>query len=140
MVTPRPFLFFLPIFIHLTKNQTNGVCGVDRRTTMGGSSSREQKEVEQVEQAFDDDSFADAMRLHLQRLIFYARSADTLLQREVAERLANEAVKRERTHAHAAPPGLILPTLTRRTPRSLHRQPIVSSRSWSWKGSACCCL
>jgi len=107
---------------------------------MGGASSREQKEVEQVEQAFDDDSFADAMRLHLQRLIFYARSADTLLQREVAERLANEAVKRERTHAHAAPPGLILPTLTRRTPRSLHRQPIVSSRSWSWKGSACCCL
>jgi hypothetical protein len=91
-------------FIKRKKNQTN-VCGVDRGgTTMGGSSSREQKEVEQVEQAFDDDSFADAMRLHLQRLIFYARSADTLLQREVAERLANEAVKRERTHAHAAPP------------------------------------
>ena len=30
---------------------------------MGGGSSREQKEVEQVEQAFDDESFADAMRL-----------------------------------------------------------------------------
>ena len=91
---------------------------------MGGGSSREQKEVEQVEQAFDDESFADAMRLHLQRLIFYARSADTTLQREVAERLANEAVKRASRRgiprcASAFPSLLCTDTLTSPYPRAL---------------------
>ena len=32
--------------------------------------------------------------MHLQRLIVYAQDTDPVLQREVAERLANEAVKR----------------------------------------------
>lgn len=41
-----------------------------------------------------DDAFTEALRVNLQRLIVYAKSADTSLQREVAEKLANEAVKR----------------------------------------------
>lgn len=41
-----------------------------------------------------DEAFTEALRVNLQRLIVYARSADTALQREVAEKLANEAVKR----------------------------------------------
>ena len=64
---------------------------------MGGRSSKEQKEADSVEQDFEeDDDFATSLRLHLQRLIFYAASADPQLQREVAERLANEAVKSHR--------------------------------------------
>lgn len=39
------------------------------------------------------DSFADDIRINLTRLIAYAESSDVLLQREVAEKLANEAVK-----------------------------------------------
>ena len=34
------------------------------------------------------------MRLNLQRLIMYAKGSDVLMQREVAEQLANQAVKR----------------------------------------------
>ncbi|KAF1782494.1 Ankyrin repeat-containing domain [Phytophthora cactorum] len=44
----------------------------------------------------DNDGFTEALRVNLQRLIVYARSADTALQREVAEKLANEAVKPDR--------------------------------------------
>lgn len=44
-----------------------------------------------------DDAFTEALRVNLQRLIVYAKSADTSLQREVAEKLANEAVKRAYT-------------------------------------------
>lgn len=40
-----------------------------------------------------DDGFTEALKVNLQRLIMYAQSADVSLQREVAERLANEAVK-----------------------------------------------
>jgi hypothetical protein len=51
-----------------------------------------------------DDGFTEALRVNLQRLIVYAKSADTSLQREVAEKLANEAVKRtslsEAFHKH----------------------------------------
>ena len=36
------------------------------------------------------------MQVNLSRLIVYAESADTALQREVAEKLANEAVKASR--------------------------------------------
>lgn len=43
---------------------------------------------------FIDDSFCESVRINLQRLIVYAQSADTELQREVAERLANEAIQR----------------------------------------------
>lgn len=42
-----------------------------------------------------DDSLSDALRSNLTRLIAYAKSADPDLQRQVAEKLANEAVKRE---------------------------------------------
>jgi hypothetical protein len=42
-----------------------------------------------------DETFTELLRINLQRLIVYAKSADTSLQREVAEKLANEAVKRE---------------------------------------------
>lgn len=41
-----------------------------------------------------DDSLTDALRSNLTRLIAYAKSADPGLQRQVAEKLANEAVKR----------------------------------------------
>ncbi|KAI9918661.1 hypothetical protein PsorP6_011650 [Peronosclerospora sorghi] len=42
----------------------------------------------------NDEAFTQVLRVNLQRLIVYARSADASLQREVAEKLANEAVKR----------------------------------------------
>ena len=42
----------------------------------------------------EDEGFTEALQINLQRLIAYAKSADTSLQREVAEKLANEAVKR----------------------------------------------
>lgn len=42
-----------------------------------------------------DDALSDALRSNLTRLIAYAKSADPDLQRQVAEKLANEAVKRE---------------------------------------------
>lgn len=43
----------------------------------------------------EDDSLSDELRSSLSRLIAYAKSADPVLQGKVAERLANEAVKRE---------------------------------------------
>lgn len=43
-----------------------------------------------------DDSYVQSLRINLTRLIAYAESADVKLQREVAERLANEAVKTNR--------------------------------------------
>lgn len=44
----------------------------------------------------DEDNLTEALRSNLTRLIAYAKSADPGLQRQVAEKLANEAVKRER--------------------------------------------
>ena len=44
----------------------------------------------------DDEGLTDTLRTHLTRLIAYAESADVSLQQEVAEKLANEAVKPER--------------------------------------------
>lgn len=43
-----------------------------------------------------DSAFIKSLRLNMSRMIAYAESADTVLQREVAEKLANEAVKAER--------------------------------------------
>lgn len=40
----------------------------------------------------DESVFIKSLRVNLSRLIAYAESADTSLQREVAEKLANEAV------------------------------------------------
>ena len=42
---------------------------------------------------FADDEYIQQLRVNLSRLIVYAESAEPSLQREVAERLANEAVK-----------------------------------------------
>lgn len=42
-----------------------------------------------------DEGFSEALEANLHRLIVYAQSADVSLQREVAEKLANEAVKRK---------------------------------------------
>ena len=41
-----------------------------------------------------DDTFTESLKLNLQRLIAYAQGTDPLIQREVAEQLANQAVKR----------------------------------------------
>ena len=49
------------------------------------------------EDAEDAESpFIKSMQVNLSRLIVYAESADVTLQREVAEKLANEAVKPNR--------------------------------------------
>ena len=61
---------------------------------MGGSESK--TEINDVVVADGgDDGLTESLRINLSRLIAYAESADVGLQREVAERLANEAVKRE---------------------------------------------
>lgn len=50
-----------------------------------------------------DTVLTDELRSNLTRLIAYAKSADTTLQRQVAEKLANEAVKRENTKPYHLP-------------------------------------
>jgi len=44
----------------------------------------------------DDDNWTNSLKVNLSRLIAYATSADVTLQREVAEKLANEAVNPKR--------------------------------------------
>jgi len=44
----------------------------------------------------ESSDFVESLKVNLTRLIAYAQSADVVLQREVAERLANEAVKPDR--------------------------------------------
>lgn len=68
---------------------------------MGVSSSRAAGSTSAASHAAEapessDAEFTEALRLHLQRLIVYAEGSDPELQREVAERLANEAVKPDR--------------------------------------------
>ena len=77
---------------------------------MGAGKSRARGDGKYDDDYKEDDS-EDAlkqMELHLTRLIAYAESADTGLQREVAERLANEAVKPERQVQIVALGGLRL--------------------------------
>lgn len=50
-------------------------------------------EIEYSDDDNEDDEYIQQLRVNLSRLIVYAESADHTLQREVAERLANEAVK-----------------------------------------------
>ena len=51
----------------------------------------------EIEDPFPEDSaFLQSLQLNLSRLIAYAESADPVLQREVAEKLANEAVNGSR--------------------------------------------
>ncbi|KDO29014.1 hypothetical protein SPRG_06069 [Saprolegnia parasitica CBS 223.65] len=61
---------------------------------MGASGSKGSKEEFTYEDS--DEGFTEALKVNLQRLIAYAKSADASLQREVAEKLANEAVKPDR--------------------------------------------
>jgi hypothetical protein len=53
-------------------------------------------ELEDDEDSQQDSGLVKSLQLHLSRLIAYAESADIILQREVAEKLANEAVKPDR--------------------------------------------
>lgn len=64
---------------------------------MGNSSSarREGSDTVILDDA-EEESFVKSLRTNMQRLILYANSADPTLQREVAERLANEAVQSQR--------------------------------------------
>ena len=65
---------------------------------MGNSrSKREDSKYDDEDLSYEEDENAlQYLELHLTRIIAYAESADASLQREVAERLANEAVKPER--------------------------------------------
>jgi hypothetical protein len=67
-------------------------------TSRGGAGEEDDAhaEVDAAVEADADSGFTEALRLHLQRLILYAQGSDAGLQREVAEKLANEAVKPER--------------------------------------------
>ena len=60
-----------------------------------GKGSSKQRDVIEYETT-TDEGFTKTLRKDLQVLIAYASGADVVLQREVAERLANEAVKAER--------------------------------------------
>ena len=65
---------------------------------MGGGPSAP-RDVVTLSDAGDDldgSNFSEVLRRNLQRLFLYASSSDVSAQREVAERLANEAVLRER--------------------------------------------
>ncbi|KAJ1451483.1 hypothetical protein M885DRAFT_569947 [Pelagophyceae sp. CCMP2097] len=69
-----------------------------------------------------DQGLSNLMRLHLSRLIAYADSADVSLQREVAEKLANEAVKPERQLQIVSLGGLkLLLPLTKSTDAEVQR-------------------
>lgn len=62
----------------------------------------------------DDESFTEALKLNLTRLVVYAEGANPALQREVAERLANEAVRADRQKQIVEHGGLkLLVPLTR---------------------------
>lgn len=57
---------------------------------MGKSQSKETQNID----TSSDEGFTEALSVHLHRLVTYAQGSNPVLQREVAERLANEAVKR----------------------------------------------
>jgi vacuolar protein 8 len=65
-----------------------------------GLGKRQAKPNKNMEFVIEDDGtesdFVEEMRINLARLIVYSESADPQLQREVAERLANEAVHADR--------------------------------------------
>ena len=68
------------------------------------------------------DDMTDSLRTHLTRLIAYAESADVTLQQEVAEKLANEAVKSERQRQIVEVGGLkLLLPLTKSTDMEVRR-------------------
>ncbi|CAM9920150.1 unnamed protein product [Heterosigma akashiwo] len=61
-----------------------------------GDSKHSEKDEIELEDADTEEGLTKLLRVHLSRLIVYAESADCHLQRQVAEKLANEAVKPER--------------------------------------------
>lgn len=65
---------------------------------MGASGSRESDIIIADEDVSHADAvpFTETLRVNLQRLLIYAKSSDPKLQREVAERLANEALRSDR--------------------------------------------
>jgi hypothetical protein len=64
----------------------------------GGSAPRDEVTLTAEEPGADggEGSFSESLRTNLQRLFLYASSSDVTVQREVAERLANEAVLKAR--------------------------------------------
>lgn len=61
--------------------------------SFGGAKKKETKSEFEIDDAEDESGYVQTLRVNLTRLIAYAESADITLQREVAEKLANEAVK-----------------------------------------------
>jgi len=89
-----------------------------------GRRSEEKKGSDFVLEEDDEENsaFVSSLRLHLARLIAYAESADVKLQRDVAEKLANEAVKAERQVQIVELGGLkLLIPLTRSTDSEVKR-------------------
>jgi hypothetical protein len=52
--------------------------------------------IESDDEKEEDTGFLQSLKVNLSRMITYAECADVALQREVAEKLANEAVKADR--------------------------------------------
>ena len=73
-----------------------------RRRSSRRMGSIESKAGDVIASAESDDDFTEALRNNLQRLIIYAEAAPTDMQIKVAERLANEAVKRKRHRAEGS--------------------------------------
>jgi vacuolar protein 8 len=68
------------------------------------------------------DDFVQSLKINMTRLIAYAQSANISLQREVAERLANEAVKAERQQQIVECGGLrLLVPLTKSVDKEVRR-------------------
>ena len=92
---------------------------------MGTSSSRSTVTNDIIvddNESLSNESFSDSLRVNLQRLLIYAKSSDPLLQREVAERLANEAVSAERQAQIVECGGIkLLVQLTRSTDVEVQR-------------------
>lgn len=89
---------------------------------MGSAASRELDIIVDDGALEDSQSFSDTLRLNLQRLLIYAKSSDPILQRDVAERLANEAVSPERQAQIVECGGIkLLVQLTRSTDTEVQR-------------------
>ena len=67
---------------------------------MGSASSKGHVDhpviINDADTSSSSEAFSETFKVHLQRLIVYAEGSVPELQREVAEKLANEAVKPER--------------------------------------------
>jgi hypothetical protein len=76
---------------------------------MGGGPSKERDVVTLTESpSSEGENFSETLRTNLKRLFLYASSHDVAVQREVAERLANEAVLQHRQEQIVKLGGLTL--------------------------------